>query len=287
MVAGAVGLGLVIGLFLGCLGGGGGVLVVPALVYLLGQTAQHATTSSLIIVGLTAVAGTLARLRGGLVDWRTALAFGVVGTPAAYLGTRLNQHVAQHVLLLAFAALTLAAAAAMLVNSRANRDRQPDPGELPARDDQPDRGDPDPAGATGTLLASRAGTRTRTDLALILGKVLLGGVAVGFLTGFLGVGGGFLVVPVLVIGLRIPMTLAVGTSLMIIALNSVTSFLSRLGTTDLDWKVIAGFTLAAVVGSLAGKRLGGRFSGTALGRAFAIMLILVGGLVAAQSLGAF
>jgi hypothetical protein len=284
MVAGAVGIGIVIGLFLGALGGGGGVLVVPALVYLLGQTAQDATTSSLIIVGLTAVTGTLTRLHCRLVDWRTALAFGVVGVPAAYLGTRLNQHVAQHVLLLAFAALTLAAAAAMLVNSRADRDREPG---LDDRAEPREATDPGPPGATRTLLASRAGTRTRADLALVLGKVVLCGVAVGFLTGFLGVGGGFLVVPALVIALRIPMTLAVGTSLMIIALNSATSFISRLGTTDLDWKVIAGFTLAAVAGSLAGKRLGGALSGTALSRAFAIMLILVGCLVATQSLGAF
>lgn len=119
------------------------------------------------------------------------------------------------------------------------------------------------------------------------GKVLLCGLAVGFLTGFLGVGGGFLVVPALVIVLRTPMTFAVGTSLMIIALNSVTSFVSRLGVAEFDWKIIVPFTVAAIVGAVAGKRLADRLSGTLLTRAFAIMLVTVGGLVAAQSLGAF
>lgn len=278
MLAQAAGLGIVIGLVLGALGGGGGVLVVPALVYVLGQTAQDATTSSVIIVGITAITGALARLRGGLIDWRTGLAFGVVGIPTAYLGTQLNRHVAQDVLLLAFAALTLIAAAVMLVDSCGHRGQDPDPGD-------PDQTvDPGPSGGTRTLLA---GARTCSEIAVIAGKVLLCGLAVGFLTGFLGVGGGFLVVPALVIVLRTPVTFAVGTSLMIIALNSVTSFVSRLGVAEFDWKVIVPFTVAAIVGAVVGKRLADRLSGTVLTRAFAIMLMAVGGLVAAQSLGAF
>lgn len=281
MLAQAAGLGIVIGLVLGALGGGGGVLVVPALVYVLGQTAQDATTSSVIIVGITAITGTLARLSGGLIDWRTGLAFGVIGIPTAYLGTQLNRHVAQDVLLLAFAAVTLIAAAAMLVDIRRHRGQDLNP-------DDPDQVvDPGPSSGTRTLLAARPGARTCSEIAVMAGKVLLCGLAVGFLTGFLGVGGGFLVVPALVIVLRTPMTFAVGTSLMIIALNSMTSFVSRLGVAEFDWKIIVPFTVAAIVGAVIGKRLAGRLSGNLLTRAFAIMLMVVGGLVAAQSLGAF
>ena len=123
MVAAAAGLGLVIGVVIGGLGGGGGILTVPVLVYLLGQSAQSATTGSLVIVGATAVAGTVARLRAHLVDGRTALVFGAVGIPSASIGTLLNRHVAEPVLLLSFAALALIASAGMLVHG----DGSPEP----------------------------------------------------------------------------------------------------------------------------------------------------------------
>ena len=121
MLALAALLGLVMGAVIGGLGGGGGVLTVPALVYLLGQSAQDATTASVVVVGITAAAGVLARARTGGVDWRTGLVFGVVGLPAAWLGTILNHRVSQPTLLLAFAGLALVAAAAMLLHARATR----------------------------------------------------------------------------------------------------------------------------------------------------------------------
>jgi uncharacterized membrane protein YfcA len=274
MVA-AAGLGLLIGVVIGGLGGGGGVLTVPVLVYLLGQTAQDATTSSVIIVGITAVAGALARVRGG-VAWGTALAFGAVGIPAAYLGTRLNQHAAEPVLLLSFAGLTMVAATAMLLNGRGHDEAEPD------RDDQEAAEREGPASAT--LLTTRPTVRAPRRIASGV-KVVTCGLAVGFLTGFLGVGGGFLVVPALVIALRMPMTLAIGTSLMIIGLNSVSSFIPRLGVVaELDWHVIVPFTVAAIVGTIAGKRVSDRFSGTTLSRAFAVLLVVVGGFVAVESL---
>lgn len=252
----AAGLGVLIGLCLGALGGGGGVLMVPALVYALGQSAQQATTSSIIIVGLTAVTGTLARLRGGQVDWRTGLVFGVFGLPAAYLGTLANHRVSQHVLLLAFAALTVLAAAAMLINGRRS-------------------GTPHTDGPT------------RRGAAALVGQAIGCGLVIGFLTGFLGVGGGFLVVPALVIGLRMPMSRAVGTSLLIIAANSVSALAARIGVAEFEWRVILPFTLAAVAGALAGKRISGALSGDTLTRAFAVLLAVVGAAVAVQSLGQF
>jgi uncharacterized membrane protein YfcA len=263
MIAAAAGLGLLIGLVMGGLGGGGGVLVVPALVYLLGQSAQDATTGSVVIVGVAAVGGVLTRVRGG-IDWRTGLSFGALGIPAAYLGARLNQHVAQPVVLLSFATLTLLTAAGLLLDTR--RRTAAECCRTPTGD-----------GADGPPL------RTAPPRLHTAGKVAACGLAVGFLTGFLGVGGGFLVVPALVIVLRMPMRLAVGTSLLIIVLNSASSFASRLGAVTLDWRVVVPFTVGAVLSCVAAKSLAHRLSGTTLTRAFAILLIAVGAFVAVQN----
>jgi uncharacterized protein len=264
----AAALGVVIGAVVGGFGGGGGVLTVPALVYVLGQSAQDATTGSVVIVGMTAVAGVLARLRGG-VDWRTGIAFGSVGVPAALLGTLVNRHASQPALLLAFAGLTLVAAAALLFDARNDREKQT------AREPV--------AGAGGAATAVRVRAARQAMLATAA-KVVVCGAAVGFLTGFLGVGGGFLVVPALVIVLRMPMALAVGTSLLIIFMNAAASFAYRLGVLHVDWRVIAPFAVAAVVGTLAGKRVADRLSGAALVRGFAAMLVAVGLFVGVESL---
>jgi uncharacterized membrane protein YfcA len=263
----AAALGVLIGVVLGGLGGGGGVLTVPALVYLLGQPAQDATTSSVVVVGISAVAGVLARARSGSVDWRTAVVFGIAGVPAALLGTLLNRHVAEPVLLLSFAATTLVAAALMLVGPPRS-----DPGE-----DEP-ADSPDPRDGPRSALAARSRQRIRRAV-----PVVACGLTVGFLTGFLGVGGGFLVVPALVIALRMPMALAIGTSLAIITINALASFVSRVAAADLDWAVLVPFTLAAVLGTFLGKRVADRLSGSTLRRAFAVLLILVGVAVAVES----
>jgi uncharacterized membrane protein YfcA len=256
-------LGLVVGCVIGGLGGGGGVLTVPALVYVLGQSAHAATTGSVLIVGVTSLVGAIARVRERGVDWRTGIGFGVVGIPAAYLGTLANRHVDQSVLLIAFALLTLFAAAAMLWRGR----------ECPETPSEP--------GGAGTAVAVR--NQTAAGLAT---KIVVCGVAVGFLTGFLGVGGGFLVVPALVIVLRMPMSLAIGTSLFIIVLNAVSSALARATDLHLHWEVIAPFTVAAIVASLVAKRVSSRLSGTTLTRAFAVMLSAVGLFVAVESVAA-
>jgi uncharacterized membrane protein YfcA len=251
----AAGLGLLIGLVIGGLGGGGGVLTVPLLVYVLGQSAQDATTGSVVIVGVTAVAGVLARLRHGSVQWRTGIALGVAGIPAAALGALLNAQVAEPVLLLSFAVLTVLAAVALIV----------DAGPAP---------EPDPP------VAGAVAVRTRRSTGVVVGI----GIVIGFLTGFLGVGGGFLLVPALVIVLRMPMVAAVGTSLLVIVVNSVAAFSVRLGAAaELDWAVLVPFTAAAVLASVAGQRVAHRFSGAALTRAFAVLLLAVGGFVAVES----
>ena len=281
MVVATAALGLVIGLVIGGLGGGGGALTVPALVYLLGLTAQDATTSSVLIVGISSLAGVLARIRDRSLVWRTALAFAVVGAPAAYLGGVLNHRVAQPVVLVTFAVVTVVAAAAMLVESRTTRDveecvgapdltEQPTPPSVAGRD-------------TGTALAVRP-THGRRRVLVRVGVVAGSGAAVGFLTGFLGVGGGFLVLPVLVIALRMPLPAAVGTSLLIMVGNSASALVSRIGDLDVDWTVVVPFTLASVIGTLLGRRLADRLPGAALTRIFALMLLLVGIFVGAESL---
>jgi uncharacterized membrane protein YfcA len=262
-------VGLLVGLLLGVLGGGGGVLTVPILVYLLGESPQHATTASLVIVGVTAFVGATTRVRSGLVDWRTGLVFGAIGIPTAYLGTVVNRHLDPPVLLLAFAALILVVAVAMLVSTRTR---------TPAGDGPPVHL---PAGSGGDTAVDVAPGRTATAL-----KVVGSALVIGFLTGLLGVGGGFLIVPALVFALRMPMASAIGTSLLVIAVTSAASIASRVGVVEFDWSVILPFTLAAIGATMAGKRVADRFSGDTLTRAFAVLLILVAGFVTVQSVTA-
>jgi len=275
MLVAAGALGLLIGVVIGGLGGGGGVLAVPVLVYLLGQDAHDATTGSVLIVGASAVVGAAVRRRNPGLYWRTGVAFGAVGIPAAYFGTLLNHRVSPSVLMLVFAAVILVAAAAMLLNGHVPEDDDPALAETGNST----------GGGTAVAVATRPATVRRTRLATAA-KIIICGSVSGFLTGLLGVGGGFLVVPALVVVLRMPITLAIGTSLLIIVLNAVSSLAARLGDLHLDWTIVGPFAIAAIVGTLAGKRVADALSGAVLTRAFAVMLVLVGGFVAVQSVGA-
>jgi uncharacterized membrane protein YfcA len=254
----AIGLGLLIGLTLGALGGGGSILTVPALVYVLGESAQAATTGSLVIVGITAAAAVVGYARAGRVRWRAGLAFGGAGVAASFAGTRLNARVEPEVLLVAFAVLMLVAAAGMLAKTAG-------------------RSGPEDGQAARPVSAGRARTTVRTAL-----PVLAAGVVVGFLTGFLGVGGGFVIVPALVLTLHYDMPSAVGTSLLVISLNAAVALLARGGQDDFHWAVIVPFTIAAVAGSTGGKRIADRVSSDHLTRGFAVLLLLVAGFVLLQ-----
>ncbi|MHA6794058.1 sulfite exporter TauE/SafE family protein [Pseudonocardia bannensis] len=270
MLAASLALGALIGVVIGALGGGGGVLTVPLLVFVLGLSAQDATTSSVLIVGVTSLVGVLLRMRGGLVRWRTGLAFGLAGVPAAFLGTLLNGRVEQPVLLLSFAGLTVLAGTAMLI-----RPHEPD---VPV--------DVDEGSGPGSSDALGAATRVRpvTRRAAVPAKIVVYGALVGFLTGFLGVGGGFLVVPALVVALRIPMTQAIGTSLLIISINAVASLASRAGVAEFDWGMVLPFSAAAIAGVFAGKLVSDRVAGATLARAFGVLLLAVGVFVGVQGL---
>ena len=280
MIAGAVALGLLIGLSLGALGGGGSILTVPALVFVLGLSAQEATTASLVIVGVTAAAASAGHARSGHTRWGQGLLLAAVGVPASLAGTVLNRRVDPDVLLLSFAALMLVAAGGMLLRARSAARR-----DAPAQANQP--ASPDQSGER-TLAETRARpahaaptARTRLGHAWRLGAA---GLGIGLLTGFLGVGGGFIVVPVLVVLLRTPMPAAVGTSLLVISLNSAVALAARAGHGSFDWDVIVPFTVAAVAGSLAGKRTADRVSPNKLTVAFAALLVAVAVYVAVQAL---
>lgn len=293
MIIAAAAIGLAIGAILGGLGGGGAILTVPALVYVLGQSGQDATTSSLVIVGVTSVVGAINYARSGQVRWRTGIGFGVAGIAAAFAGTALNRQVEESVLLLAFAALMIAAAVGMLV--RSYRERHPRPGHAPA--DEP-AGEPHAAGARhaqsspATATLTRPGAtrthavrlRTRRTRATLVAKIIVAGLAVGFLTGFFGVGGGFIIVPALVLVLGLPMTAAVGTSLVVIAVNSASALGARAGQGEFTWEIIIPFTIAAVAGSFAGKIIADRLPSSILDRVFAVLLIAVAVYTASTSL---
>ena len=228
-----------IGLSLGLLGGGGSILAVPVLVYVAGFEARDAVAMSLAIVGSTSFIGSLLHGRGGRLDLRVAATFGGAGILGAYFGAGLTHLVAGATLLLLFAALMLVVAGLML----ARRER----------------------GAAG------AGEKREGRPAHTLGA----GLAVGVLTGFLGVGGGFLVVPALVLFAGLPMRLAVGTSLLVIAVNSAAGFVGHIGESHLPLSLTAAFTAAAVAGTFAGERLARRVRAEHLRRTFAYFVILV------------
>ena len=277
----AMTMGLLIGLSLGALGGGGSILTVPALVYVLGVAPRAATGQSLVLVGVTALAATIAHARAGHVRWGPGLAFGAAGLAASYAGSALNARLDPQLLLLAFAALMLAAATAML----AHRDTQQAPDRCPA----PADARPTPGGqaaARGGVLTLAPPTprpaKHRPSAAGVV-KLLLAGSLVGFLTGLLGVGGGFVIVPVLVMALGYPMADAVGTSLLVIAVNSAAALLSRSEHMELDWVVLGPFLAASVAGSLAGHRSADRLPAAALKKAFATLLVLVAAYVAARA----
>jgi uncharacterized protein len=239
-------LGGLIGLSLGMLGGGGSILTVPALVYVLGQDPHAAVSASLIIVGLNAVTGAWFHRRAGHVRLKAAALFGGVGLAAAFLGARLSKLLPSALLLVLFALLMVAVAVLML---------------------------------RGSALKPAA-----TAIAPVWWKVLIGGLSVGFLTGFLGVGGGFLIVPALVLLLRMDMRDAVGSSLVVIALNSAAGVLGHLGESGVSWLIIGLLLAGGLPGLLFGTRLAQRLPVARLRQGFAVLVILLGATLLAVNL---
>ncbi len=235
-------LTFLIGLLLGLLGGGGSVLAVPVLVYLQHMEAKIAIATALVMVGATSLTAMVGHARSGKVCWKTGLVFAAAGMLGAYGGGRLAGYVPGNVLLLLFAAVMLATAGAMLGGGKAQGRRRAD-GICPARIPVP--------------------------------AIVLDGLLVGSITGLVGAGGGFLIVPALNLFAGLPMHMAVGTSLFVLTLNSAAAFSGYMNHVTIDWLTTGAITASAAVGSLLGGLLSRRLSGRGLKRIFGVFVLLV------------
>jgi uncharacterized membrane protein YfcA len=237
-------LAALIGLSLGIMGAGGSILTVPIFVYILGFGTKEAIASSLAVVGVTSLFGALEHWREEHLELRLALVFGAFAMVGAYLGARVAFFFSGAAQLALFALAMLVAAFFMLRNGRPGKDEE----YSHYRDD---------------------------DIRWMAFRLAATGLGVGILTGLVGVGGGFLIVPALVLLAKVRIKVAVGTSLPVIAMNSAAGFTGYLGNVEVQWALVAAFAALAVGGSFAGTYLARLFSGEVLQRDFAIFLILM------------
>lgn len=248
-------LAALIGLSLGLLGGGGSILTVPIFVYLLGFGAKEAIAMSLAVVGATSLFGAVGHWRAGNVNLRIAALFGVVAMVGTYLGARLAVYFSGAIQLTLFAGVMLLAAIFMF--------RDP----------------------TSRLRATGCREPAKTVKDMPLGLIVLEGLGVGILTGLVGVGGGFLIVPALVLLGRVPIKQAVGTSLLVIAMKSAAGLVGYLGYVQVEWVFMALFTAVAIGGILLGTWMVQFVPQHSLQRAFAVFLLVMGGFILYQNRG--
>ena len=242
-------LSVVVGLSLGLMGGGGSILTVPLLTYVAGMDPKEAIAASLFVVGTTSAVSALAHARQGNVRWRTGLTFGAASMVGAFLGGLVGGHIPGMILMVAFAVMMIATAAAML-RGRSGKGGSGEPKKLP------------------------------------LGKILLEGLVVGLVTGLVGAGGGFLVVPALALLGGLSMSAAVGTSLVVITMKSFAGLAGYLTTVSLDWPLVLGVTAAALVGAVIGARLTSVVPEKALRKGFSVFVLIMGFIVLFQELPA-
>ncbi len=238
-------LAALMGVALGMLGGGGSILTVPILLYVIGLPAKQAIATSLLVVGVTSAFAVIAHARAGRVLWRTAALFGGAGMAGAFLGGRLAHFIPSTLLLLGFAAMMLATAIAML---------------------RPPRSE----GASGDGAGEGEAPPPRQ-----VARILVDGLVVGLVTGLIGAGGGFLVVPALVLLGRLPFKTAVGTSLVVIAMKSFAGFAGYLGHVSIDWSLAATVSAVAVAGTLLGGLLTSKVPQRTLRQVFAWFVVVM------------
>ena len=245
MIALTIVLAVFVGVSLGLLGGGGSILTVPLLAYVAGLEAKQAIATSLLVVGVTSAVGAFSHARAGRVQWRTGLVFGAAGMAGAYAGGLLARFIPGTVLLIGFAVIMIATAVAML---RGRRD-------------------------VSAVDAPRS---------LPLFKIILEGLIVGLVTGLVGAGGGFLVVPALALLGGLPMPVAVGTALVVVAMNSFAGLAGYLSSVHIDWPLAVAVTAAALVGGLIGARLTAMVNPDALRKAFGWFVLAMSSVILSQ-----
>lgn len=246
MIALTIALAVLVGVSLGLLGGGGSILTVPLLAYVAGMDAKEAIATSLLVVGMTSAVGAISHARAGRVQWRTGLVFGTAGMAGAYGGGLLGAYIPGTVLLIGFAVIMIATAVAML---RGRKD-------------------------------VTAGHESPKSLPVV--KIIAEGLVVGLVTGLVGAGGGFLVVPALALLGGLPMPIAVGTSLVVIAMKSFAGFAGYLSSVHINWAMAAAVTAAALVGGLVGARLTEYVNPDALRKAFGWFVLAMSSVILAQ-----
>jgi uncharacterized membrane protein YfcA len=227
----------VIGLSLGLIGGGGSILTVPILVYFLGVEPHEAVAMSLAVVGATSLFGSYLHWKRGSVNFSSGLLFGISGIVGAFLGSPLTHMVSPPVLLLIFGALMFVVAVSMLWRKQQASDAAPH-------------------------------DVNKT-------KAILAGFGVGILTGFLGVGGGFLIVPALVLFGGLAMKEAIGTSLFVIFLNCVAGLIGHASQGAFDWSLTFLVMALAVSGAIFGTILSHRLAAHRLQKMFAVLVLVV------------
>ncbi len=251
---------LAIGLSLGIIGGGGSILTVPVLVYLFGTAPVPATAYSLFVVGVTALVGSAAYMRQGLVSYRTALVFGIPSLVAVY-ATRSFLLPAIPAELFTMGAFTMTRDLAVMLLFAVLM-----------------------LAASVSMIRKRKATDSDGEINYNYPMILVEGLGVGVLTGLVGAGGGFLIIPALVLLARLPMKLAVGTSLLIIAAKSLIGFTGDVARMSVDWNFLLAFTALAIAGILLGSLFARRIRAEQLKPAFGWFTLAMGGFILLREL---
>jgi uncharacterized membrane protein YfcA len=233
----ALPLSLFIGISLGLLGGGGSILTVPILIYAMGVDEKAAMATSLLVVGITSAVAAVQHARAGNVVWRVAMVFAPAGMVGAFLGGLVARYIPASLLLILFSIIMIGTGLCMWRGRKLPCVQQHGAASLP------------------------------------IGKILREGVVVGIVTGLVGAGGGFLVVPALALLGGLSMPLAVGTSLVVISLKSFAGFAGYASHVEIDWTLAALVTIAAVAGSFAGARLVRHVAPDNLRKGFAVFVL--------------
>lgn len=247
LIVTALALAALVGVSLGLLGGGGSILTVPILTYVLGMQPRDAIAASLFIVGATSAVSMIGHARAGRVRWKTGVLFGLAGMAGAFGGGLLGGLIPGAVLMILFAAMMMVTATAMIRSRKTATSGSPEPARKPP-----------------------------------VARILLDGLLVGIATGLVGAGGGFLVVPALNLLGGLSMAVAVGTSLLVIAMKSFAGLGGYFFSAQLQWPIVLAFSGVAIAGSFIGVALAGRIPEQALRKGFGIFVLVMGVFVLLQ-----